>query len=309
VDTPLAVRNFLDHWRPDVALFVDSELWPNLVMETKKRRVRMGMVNARLSQRSFRRWQRLKPFIRELLSGFTLCFAQSEADGERLRALGMPAAIHIGNLKYDAPPLPCDESELARLRAQATGRSIWVAASTHPGEEASIAAVHAALKAEGGRPLTIIVPRHAARGDDVAVELAPLAVARRSKREHILPETDIYLADTMGELGLFYRLASIAFIGGTLVAHGGQNPLEAARLGCAVLAGPHMENFAAIAAAMDAEGAIVRVEDARMLEKELKRLLPDGGARAQLAAAAQAHVRSGGGALGAITEELRRYLA
>lgn len=305
VDTPKAVRKFLDHWRPDIALFVDSEIWPNLLVETRRRDTLMGLVNARMSERSFRRWQRVLPFIRELLAGFTLCFAQSEADGERLRSLGIPAISRVGNLKYDAPPLPYDETVLIRLRADASGRPVWVAASTHPGEETIIAEVHAVLARDGLRPLTIVVPRHASRGDEVVAALAPLKVARRSKREPILLNTDIYLADTMGELGLFYRLASIAFIGGTLVEHGGQNPLEAARLGCAVIAGPHMENFAAIAAAMEAEGALVRVQDGQGLMAGLSRLLPDGAARATLAAAARAHVHAHGGVLAAITQELR----
>jgi 3-deoxy-D-manno-octulosonic-acid transferase len=309
VDTPDAVRSFLGHWRPDVALFVDSELWPNLIVETRRRGTVMGIVNARMSERSFRRWRYASSFIRKLLSGFTLCFAQSEADGERLHALGIPAVTRVGNLKYDAPELACDEAELDRLRREVGTRSVWVAASTHPGEEAQIAAVHAAIGKDVGRPLTIVVPRHVVRGDAIMGELGGFSVARRSKREPVMAGTDIYLADTMGELGLFYRLASIAFVGGTLVAHGGQNPLEAAKLGCAVLAGPHMENFAAVAVAMERDNAIVRVRDAAGLAQELKRLLPDGAARAQLAAKARTHVQSGGGVLVAITQELRPYFA
>ena len=157
------------------------------------------------------------------------------------------------------------------------------------------------------------MPRHASRGDEIARMFAPdvsqITLARRSKRESITLDTDIYLADTMGELGLFYRLASVAFIGGTLVPHGGQNPLEAARLGCGVVAGPHMENFAAVAADMQKESAIIRVQDPHELTAVLARLFSHGGERAQLAAAGQMHVRSHGGALAAIAQKLQPYVS
>lgn len=310
VDTPQAVNAFLNHWRPDLAFWVDSEIWPNMIYATHARGTVMGIVNARMSERSFNRWRRLDGFMRGLLSSFTFCFAQSEADAQRLQLLGMKSITRIGNLKYDAPPLPCDENELMRLRAMVKGRPVWVAASTHPGEEASIAQIHTALKSDGTpKVLTIVVPRHASRAEEVARALAPLHTARRSERDPILDDTDVYLADTMGELGLFYRLASVAFIGGSLVPHGGQNPLEAARLGCAVIAGPHMENFADIASSMQQDGALLRVSGAGELALELKRLLPEGAARAGLAAAAQAHVRAREGILNAVTQELQPWLS
>jgi 3-deoxy-D-manno-octulosonic-acid transferase len=309
VDTPDAVRAFLGYWRPDIALFVDSEFWPNLMVGTRRAGAVMGLINARMSDRSFRRWRLARPFIRMLLSGFTLCFAQSAQDAERLGILGLPSVNGTGNLKYDAPALPCDEKELARLEKQVDSRPVWVAASTHPGEEAMIAQVHRKLAASGMRPLTIIVPRHAVRGDEVTAQLGSLKIARRSRGDAITRDTDIYLADTMGELGLFYRLASVAFIGGTLVSHGGQNPLEAAKLGRAIIAGPHMENFAGIMEVMEREHAVLRVKDAGGLARETARLLQDEKTRAALAQKAEAHVRAHAGMLATITQVLQPYLA
>ncbi len=275
VDTLDAVEKFLEHWRPDIALWVDSEFWPNLIMQTKKRGIVMGIINARMSGESFNAWKFFPFFIKKLLSSFTLCFAQSAQDAERLSRLGVTTDIHIGNLKYDAPPLPCDESNLTHLRNEINNRHIWLAASTHEGEEQIIADVHRVLKSEFADLLTIIVPRHAIRGDEIVKELPDFNIAQRSKNETIEANTDIYLADTMGELGLFYRLAPIAFIGGSLVTHGGQNPLEAARLDCAVIIGPYVSNFLSIVEEMQASGAIKSVATAEELTVVLKELIAD----------------------------------
>ena len=308
VDTPDAVTSFLKHWRPDMALWVDSEFWPNMMMLCRERGIPMGLLNARISQRSYRRWKRVGGFMRTLLGCFDFCFAQSAGDADRLKALGLACPAQVGNLKYDAPPLPHDDIELQRMRAQAQGRPIWVAASTHPGEESQVLEVHAQLRAAGLNPLTVIVPRHAVRGDEIAALPGQSVCARRSWHQPITPETQIYLADTMGELGLFYRLASIAFIGGSLVPHGGQNPLEAAQLGCVVVAGPHMDNFDSVAQLMAEEGALIRVSDKATLARELENLLGTSGDRAQRAAAAQEHVRAHGGVLAAILSKLNDYL-
>ena len=252
IDRPSAVRRFLDHWRPDLAIWVESELWPNLVAETARRGVRMALVNARLSERSFRRWRRIGWMVRPMLSAFELALAQGEADAGRLRALGGRDVRCLGNLKSAAPPLAGDPAELASLRAAVGDRPRWLAASTHPGEEAVAAEVHRRLAPHFPRLLTVIAPRHPERGGELARTLGP-TVARRSAGEP--PDAEIYLADTMGELGLFYRLCPVVLVGGSLVPHGGQNPLEPARLGAAVLFGPHMRNFAEAEARLIAAGA------------------------------------------------------
>lgn len=309
VDTPQAVERFMAHWQPDVALFIDSELWPNLIMATHASGAEMGLVNARMSEKSYKSWQFAKPLICSLLEKFTLCFAQSKDDAQRLRGLGIADVQHIGNVKYDVPPLMCDEAALAQLRESIGKRPVWVAASTHPGEEAMIAAVHQELTKNFPDILTIIVPRHAHRADEIVQALEGFSVARRSLQMPIFPETDIYLADTMGELGLFYRLAQVAFIGGSLVPHGGQNPIEALLLECPVIMGPHMENFHTVAAMMDRDSACITIKDSPMLAGAVKRLLLHPEVRQELVEAGRKHAKAFSGSLAVIQAKLQPCLA
>jgi 3-deoxy-D-manno-octulosonic-acid transferase len=310
VDRRPYVRRFLDHWRPDLVLWSESEFWPNLVSEPAARGIPMVLVQGRVSDRSLAGWRRSPALIRRLLAGFALCLAQSEDDARRLEALGACRVACRGNLKFATPPLPADDDEFARLAATLTGRPRWLAASTHPGEEKLAARVHQHLKKNYPGLLTLIVPRHPERGPAIAEELRALglAVVRRSLAETIAPTTDIYLADTLGELGLFYRLAAVAFVGKSLVPLGGQNPLEPARLGCAVVHGPHMTNFADIIRRMTAAGASLEVADEVALAATVDRLLSDEPARARLAVAAQAFAAAEGGALDAAIAELKPYL-
>ena len=240
------VRRFLEHWRPDLAVFVESEIWPNLVLETNALNIPLVLVNGRMSFRSFRRWRNRPGLSRPLFSAFGLVLAQNERFAQRFTALGAARAVPVGNLKIDAPPPPVDLAGHKKLSAALAGRSVWLAASTHPGEDDIVAVAHLAMK--GARPdlLTIIVPRHPDRGPFIARLLtnANLKVALRSEGKLPDASTDIYIADTIGELGLFYNLVPVAFIGGSLVPHGGQNPIEAIKLGAAVVTGPHWQNFA-----------------------------------------------------------------
>lgn len=277
VDTVGAVRRFLDFWQPDLALFMESELWPNLILETSARDVPMALLNARMSEHSFTRWLRARGTARALLSRFTLCLAQDTAIGGRLESLGARNIEIVGNLKYAADPLPADDKALEAMKAALGGRPAWLCSSTHDGEEAQIAHVHASLKEAHPGVLTIIVPRHPDRGDQIAELMADMghAPAQRSKNEPISPQTDIYIADTMGELGLFYRLVDIAFVGGSLIPHGGQNPLEPARLHCAVVTGPNTENFHAIYRDLTTAGAAEYVQNRDQLAAFVGRLLSD----------------------------------
>ena len=289
VDRIAWVRRFLDHWRPTLAVWVESEFWPNLISDTVARGIPMLLVNARMSPGSFARWQRLRAIFAPLIGAFALCLAQDGEEAKRLRALGARAVKTTGNLKHAASPLPVDKIELDALQATLDGRPRWVAASTHDGEEAAAGTVHRALQPRHADLLTIVVPRHPARAETVASMLRAngLNVARRSLNEPITPRTSVYLADTLGELGLFYRLAPVAFVGGSLVPRGGQNVLEPARLGAAVLAGPHMENFQAIADEMTAAGAIRRVADAADLAVAVEQLLTNEAARQTLSESGQ----------------------
>jgi 3-deoxy-D-manno-octulosonic-acid transferase len=257
LDVPAWAGRFLDAWRPDAGAFVESELWPNLLAAAAARRIPMALVNGRMSERSARRWAWMPALVRETLARFDLVLAQSPGDAERLRGLGGRAVSAPGNLKFAADPLPVEPSALAALRALTAGRPVLLAASTHPGEEAMIAAAHGILAARRPALLTVIVPRHPERGPQIAAELG--TASRRAAGAAPGPETAIHVADTLGELGLFYRLADAALIGGSLVPHGGQNPLEPARLGCPILAGPHMHNFQEIAAALEAAGGLRRL--------------------------------------------------
>ena len=265
LDVPAWVARFLDHWQPDVAGFVESEIWPNMIAACRRRRIPMMLINARLSARSFARWRLARGTARALFAAFERAQAQSEADAERLRALGVRAVSAPGNLKFAAPPLPADAAELARLRARLACRPVWLAASTHPGEEAIAAAVHAALAPTHCGLLTIIVPRHPERGAAIAAELRSPRVTRRSLGEDPPAEAGIWLGDTMGELGLYIRLAQAVFIGKSLAGHGGQNPLEAARLGRPVAVGPHTGNFRDPVRALRTAGALAEVPDAAAL--------------------------------------------
>ncbi len=310
VDLPHWVARFLDHWRPDLALWVESELWPNLVMETHARGVPMALINGRLSARSYARWRRWPGMIEPILGAFALCLAQDAQQAGRLRRLGAGRVASVGDIKAAAGPLPVDRIELKQLRERIGVRPTWLAASTHAGEEEAAAAAHRRLATSHPRLLTLIAPRHPARGGAIAAMLAAqgLRVARRSLGEPIADDTEVYLADTMGELGLLYSLAGIAFVGGSLAARGGHNAFEPARLGCAVLHGPDMSNCAAMAAALAAAGAAETVADADGLARSVSALLGDPALRARRAAAGARVAAAGLGVLDATLDQLAPWL-
>jgi 3-deoxy-D-manno-octulosonic-acid transferase len=309
-DLPHWVARFLDHWRPDLALWIESELWPNLVLATHARTIPMVLVNGRLSARSYRRWRQWPGLIRPMLDAFALCLAQDLQQANRFRALGARQVEMVGDLKSAAAPLPFERSELLQLRIGIGPRPVWLAASTHAGEEEIASQVHRILIAKYPGLLTIIAPRHPARADEITAMLQEqgLSVARRSRGDPVARETDLYLADTIGELGIFYRLCGITFIGGSLVAKGGHNPLEAARLDCAILYGPDMSNCAGIAAALAAAGAAETVTGAETLARAVAALLADRDLRAARAAAASRVAAAGNGVLDLVLERLGSWL-
>ena len=266
-DVAAWVDRFLDHWRPDLAIFVESEIWPATILALADRRVPQILVNARISERSARRWGRFDGLPHALFGRLALVLAQSPDDAERLRRLGAPEVVVTGNLKFDGSPLAVDEAELTRLITAIDGRPTWVAGSTHAGEETVAATAHLTARGEVRRLLCVLAPRHPRRGDEVRTLLAEagLRVASRSLGETPTADTDVYLADTIGEMGLVYRLAPVAFVGGSLVPRGGQNPIEPARLGVGVLHGPEVRNFADIYRVLDATGGARPVADADAL--------------------------------------------
>ena len=310
LDTPRFMRRFLERWQPDLALFVESDLWPNMVIETSRRGVPMILVNGRMSENSFKRWRHLPRTIVNLLGRFDLCLARTPADAWRLSELGAPRVVNTGNLKLDVPPPAADEGKLKALTSAIDGRSVIAATSTHSGEDALVIEAHARLRANFPGLLTLIAPRHPERGLGVAeiARAAGLTAALRSRGEALTAATDIYIADTMGELGLIYRLAQAVFVGGSLVRHGGQNPIEPAKLGSAILHGPHVWNFTEIYEALDAARGAEMVLDADRLTAAFAALLNDPQLRTHMTDAARATVDALGGALERTLQSLDPYL-
>jgi 3-deoxy-D-manno-octulosonic-acid transferase len=310
LDAPSFTQRFIEHWRPNLALLAESDLWPNLIMSCNAAGIPMILVNGRLSERSFTRWRYLPKTIGRLLGSFDLCLMQSDADAERYSELGAPRVNMTGNLKLDVPAPPVDANKLATMRALLRQRPLIAAASTHPGEEAVIIDAHRRLRQSFPGLLTIIAPRHPERGPGV-VEIATAAGLNAISRSRgLLPDrgTDVYVADTMGELGLIYRLAPIVFMGGSLVRHGGQNPIEAAKLGAAILHGPHVWNFADIYSMLDEANGAEEVLDVNKLVVRIGAWLTDAAARKQVADAGLATVDHLSGALKRTLAAIEPYL-
>jgi len=309
-DSPRFVARFLDHWRPNLALFIESDLWPNLILSASERRVPMVLINGRMSPRSFPRWQRAAQTIAALLGRFDICLAQSQADADRFAALGSRNVMVTGNLKLDVKAPPADSAKLDRLLALTRGRQVVVAASTHPGEEEILLAAHQRIAKHVPGLLTVIVPRHPNRGEAIARMVAASGVEAALRSHEELPgaRIGIYVADTMGELGLFYRLAPIVFMGGSLVSHGGQNPIEAAKLGAAIVHGPHVFNFAEVYDALDRAGGARVADSEDMLVRQIGELLLDPEARKTAIVTAERVVDQLGGALERTLFALRPYL-
>lgn len=310
LDVPGFVSRFLDHWRPDLALFVESDLWPNLILTCATRRIPLILVNGRVSERSFNRWQRIPSAIGALLSRFDLCLAQSTADSQRLLRLGAPRISSTGNLKLDVPAPPVDQPTLHRFDALIGLRAVIAAASTHAGEETAIIAAHRQLREKYPTLLTVIAPRHPGRGPAIAAiaEAAGLAVGLRSRGDLPKRDVNVYVADTLGELGLVYRIAPIVFMGGSLASHGGQNPIEAVRLGAAVLHGPHVWNFAEIYATLDEAHGAELVADENALTTHLAAWLAEPATPAEVADAAAQTMEKLSGALERTLAALDPYL-
>ena len=286
VDLTIAVRRFLKFWKPSLALWIESELWPNLVTETQKTQAPMILLNGRVSEKSYRIWKIFPNFIRKLLSSFEICLGQSNAEKEKLKSLGAKNVTYAGNLKFGAKKLPLDEKQYQSLKNDLKDRTIWLAASTHPHEEKIIGSVHSKLKSYFKNLLTIIVPRHPSRGKAISKALKKngLNVSQRSKNDGIEKKTEIYLADTIGELALFYKLSDVVFLGGSLKeSAGGHNPLEPSHFLCAVVVGPGVKNFNEIFREFFANNAAVQIESDEDLFKNTLVLLKNREKRENVA--------------------------
>jgi len=278
LDHPAWVKNFLDYWQPSLIMWMESEIWPNMLAEIKARQIPAVLVNAHLSERSYRRWQLASKPIAALLATFNMVLAQTPEDAGYFKSLGAQNVVVADNLKYSAAPLPYDQDRLEALQNATKTRPLWVYASTHDGEEQLACRLHKALKKNFPDLLTIIVPRHPDRRDAIWASCAEAGVkARLRTRGYVLPapDDDIYIADTLGELGLFYRLAPITCIGRSFSTDGGggHNPIEAAQLECAVLYGPNVQNLARIYEEMNKARIAVRLADEEAFLSTLEALL------------------------------------
>lgn len=310
LDLKPAIARFLDHWQPDLALMAESEIWPMTIMELGLRRVPQVLVNGRLSERSFASWKK-RPYIAEaLFENLSHVVAQSDADAERFDALGARPVTVSGNLKVDTNPPPVDERALQVIARQVSLRPVWAAISTHDGEERMAAEIHHVLRSRHHGLLTIIVPRHPDRAPALAEEFASmgLKVVTRSSGDRVRSDTDILLGDTIGEMGLYLRLTEIAFVGRSLTAEGGQNPLEPAMLGTAVLAGRNVQNFQEAYQRLIDGGAAKLVDSRDMLAAGVNFLLGNEGTRRRMMAAGTSTVEEMRGALGKTLKALEPYI-
>jgi len=309
LDMPGAVARFLDHWQPEAGLFVESDMWPNLIGAARVRGVKLALVNARISAKSAEGWRRAPKMAAALLGAFNLCLAQDEEIAVRFRAIGARNVTVVGSLKADAPPLPAEPQALAALQDMIGGRPLLIAAQTHEGEDETILPAHDLLRAQFPDLLTIIVPRHPMRGAAIAMLCGTRGAARRALGDAITASTAVYIADTMGELGLFYRLAPFCFIGGTLVPLGGHNPLEPASLHCAVLAGPHRASSQGAFDAILATQGLGSVESSTDIAATAAKLLTDADAATRAGQAARTGAMALQGAVAKTVTLLREMLA
>jgi 3-deoxy-D-manno-octulosonic-acid transferase len=289
LDVPGWVAKFLEHWRPDAAVFVESELWPGILEDCDSRGIPRLLINARISDRSADKWRRVPSLAKRVLGLFRYIHAQSAGDAANLRRLGVTDVLEWGNLKFFAPLLPVDNGQLAAFQALAPG-PLWLAASTHPGEEVLILQAHEKLLAAFPGLVTVIVPRHPERG----AEIAALAAAPRRSLGQQPVAGKIYVADTLGELGLFFRAAPFAFIGNSLVGFGGHNLIEPALLARPVITGLHNENFIEAASRLREAGALVEVADAEGLAAQVQAWLDHPHAARAVGIAAQTSFQSAG---------------
>ena len=275
IDFPGATNRLIRHFQPDTVFWFESEFWPNALDSFKKHHIPLVLLNGRISDRSFKRWKKFPFVIKALLSCFSLTLGQSPENEERLKKLGSPATGCVGNIKCASPASPYSEKELTHLKKQLVNRPCWCGASTHANEEEMMANIHLNLAPDFPGLLTICVPRHPERADALQAmfEKKGLHVARRSKGQAITATTQIYLADTIGEMGLLYQLAPIVFVGGSLIPFGGQNMLEPMYWGKLVFVGPHAFNFRAFMAEGKKQKALREVPNSAALQEQIRYFL------------------------------------
>lgn len=310
LDLKPAVSRFLNYWKPDLAIFAESEIWPMTILELGARRIPQVLINGRMSDRSFKRWQDRLSLAESLFENFAHVVAQSDKDAERFTALGARPVTVSGNLKADSGAPSAEPGVLAQMQARVADRPVWLAVSTHEGEEMAAARVHEMLQSRWPDLLTVIVPRHPTRADELASAIGDmgLKVARRTHDKFPFDAANIFLGDTIGEMGLYLRMGKVAFVGRSLTADGGQNPLEPTMLGCAVLTGPNLSNFEEIYSRLQDARAARMVDDELMLAKAVNHLLANPAMCDAMAAAGRAVISDMEGALDRTWQTLGPYI-
>lgn len=311
VDTKASVMGFLNHWKPDIAIWTESEFWPRLMVQTKSKGIPMLLINGRISEETAKKWRKFKGMSRSMLNRFDLMLVQTPEMAESFMSIGAEPdrVIATGSLKEGAVPLPHDESLRREITKQLGSRPVWFAGSTHDGEEEVIASAHRMARAKHPELLLILAPRHVERSEEITalLETADFKVSTRSKGEKIVGQTDIFLADTLGEMGVWYRIAPVSFVGGSLVPVGGHNPFEPAALGSAILYGPHIFNFADIYQRLyDGEAAQCVRTDGELADAVIRCVNPDEAAK--YATAAWEVSSDGAGVTDTVMEHLEPFL-
>ena len=275
LDNPVFTTRFIRHWKPDLVLWFESDLWPAMLSGIKRKNIPLILVNGRISNKSFKRWQQFDYISKELLDCFSFCLGQSEEDAYRLRVLGAKDSMCLGNLKYAGLPQPIDEEKKKEMLEQIGSRPVWAVSSTHKDEEVKIGKFLKRTIEKVPGLLTLVIPRHPQRGPEIRDDLQNLGLktALRSQNEPITPETDVYIADTIGEIGIWYDIAPLVFIGGSLIPHGAQNFMEPSRARDAVIVGPHMFNFTDAMNRAKKADAVIQVNDVLELEETVNQLL------------------------------------
>jgi 3-deoxy-D-manno-octulosonic-acid transferase len=273
IDVKFISQKFLNYWNPAAAFFIDSEVWPNMILNLKKKRIPIVLINGRITQKSFIRWKFFKKFSKKIFDKFDLCFSSNTETLYFLKKLGAKKIINVGNLKFSQSEKKFQESN-NNLKQFIKSKKVWCASSTHFNEEKLCGLVHKELKQRYKNLLTIIIPRHVNRTQTIKKDLCNLGlkVHTHEPQSKILDNTDIYLVNAYGKTKSFYNYCKCVFLGGSIINHGGQNPLEAARFGCKILHGPNIANFTEIYKFLDKNKISSKVTSSKMMSKTLIKL-------------------------------------
>ena len=313
LDTPAAAERFQKHWHPDIAVFVESEIWPNLIESTARRATPLMLINARMSDRALRRWARMPASARAVFSRFRQIVTQDQRtlDGLRPFVSGTGTTLGLGgNMKAAAKPLPVNDAALATWRDTLGARTAWVASSTHDGEDPAVLDAHDQIRAAHPDALLILVPRHPHRGGEITkmARARGFDTARLGGDEPVTPDTEVLVADTLGDLGLWYRLSPIVFLAGSFGQSGGHNPWEPIALGAALLHGPNVANAENDYRDLHAAGATVEVADGAALGKAVIALIDDPDKRARQQDAARTATTGADGLVDRLASDIRTLL-